>query len=247
MTYKKMRNRKLSRYTEHLLLAKNIVKIAEFMHKNVNTLDTYFSTEDMNSISKLSEEDIKSLQAADAGLSRSIIPSLQEEEIETVHTGFMDKVYHYLSGEKVETKVKNEETGEEETVLEDVRTRVAIFRTPDDAQYKRQCQYVLVGSKLSNIVFAPVNSGEYQFLWFGAHEPIKKNMKLKDFDQYSTEQNLNFECWLFRSMSPDIEILMSYLEKYHCPGIDIDPNDVPMLLQRFGLEAATVQDIEELP
>lgn len=245
----KMRQGTLSRYSETLLLAKNILNISTFMHNNVRTLEQYFSTEDMDTTGalKMSPEEVTKFQnkigprLIYSDVDVSDVSDVQEEE-----DTYMDKVYHYLTGEKTESKVHNEETGEEEVHVQDVRTRVAIFRTPQDVRYKRSCQYTILGSTLSNVVFAPVNNGEYTFYQFGKHDPMDKKMKLKDFDQYSSDENLNFEAWLFRSMSPEVELLMAYLQKHKCPGIDIDPNDVPMLLERFGLAPATVQDIEEL-
>ena len=249
---KRMRNGKLSRYSDVLLLAKNILNISTFMHNNVRTLEQYFSTEDMNTTgslqSTLTEEEKAKIQ-------NSVGPRLIYDDVVTIEpvepeedldSSYMDKVYHYLTGEKTESKVQNEETGEETVTVQDVRTRVAIFRTPKDARYKRSCQYTVLGGKFSNVVFAPVNDGEYTYYQFGKHNPVDKKMKLKDFDQYGTDENLNLEAWQFRSMSPEVELMMAYLQKHNCPGIDIDPNDVPMLLERFGLQSATVQDIEEL-
>lgn len=242
---KRMRNSKLTRYSDQLLIAKNILNISTFMHENVHDLEKYFSTEDMATKNRPEMTNEEKVKFQNNFGPRQIVES--EEDIVIIpDNGYMDKVYHYLTGEKIESKVQDKETGTETTTVEDVRTRVAIFRTPQDARYKRDSQYTLVGGSFSNVVFAPVNDGEYTYYQFGRHEPVKKKMKLKDFDAYSTVQNLNFECWLFRSMSPDVELVMAYLEKYHCPGIDIDPNDIPMLLERFGLEPATVQDIEEL-
>lgn len=245
----KMRQGTLSRYSETLLLAKNILNISTFMHNNVRTLEQYFSTEDMDTTgslqSTLTDEDKAKIQnSVGPRLIYDDVVTVQEEE--DLDASYMDKVYHYLTGEKTESKVHNEETGEETVTVQDVRTRVAIFRTPQDARYKRSCQYTILGSTLSNVVFAPVNDGEYTYYQFGKHNPVDKKMKLKDFDQYSSDENLNFEAWLFRSMSPEVELMMAYLQKHKCPGIDIDPNDVPMLLERFGLAPATVQDIEEL-
>lgn len=245
---KRMRMGKLSRYADTLILAKNILNISTFMHKNVRIMDQFFSTEDLDiqSAPKLSEEEKVKIQ-------NRIGPRLIHDDVVSIEpiepeedTGYLDKVYHYLTGQKTESKTKDEETGEETIIVQDVRTRVAIFRTPEDARYKRSCQYTIIGGTLSNVVFAPVNNGEYKFHWFGKHDPMNRDMKLKDFDQYSTDANLNAEAWLFRSMSPDVELMMAYLQKHNCPGIDIDPNDVPMLLERFGLQEATVQDIEEL-
>lgn len=248
---KRMRMGKLSRYAETLILAKNILNISTFMHNNVRMLDQYFSTEDLDTQSskKLSDEEKVGMQnnigprlIYDDSVNAVNVVTIEPEE----DTGYMDKVYHYLTGQKTESTTKDEETGEETIIVQDVRTRVAIFRTPEDVRYKRSCQYTIIGGTLSNVVFAPVNNGEYKFHMFGKHEPVTKDMKLKDFDQFSSDANLNAEAWLFRSMSPDVELMMAYLQKHNCPGIDIDPNDVPMLLERFGLQEATVQDIEEL-
>lgn len=246
---KRMRQGKLSRYVETLLLAKNILNISTFMHTNVRMLDQFFSTEDMDTSNALqiSPEDQAKMQNKIGA--RQINADLVQEEIQEIEipdNGYMDRVYHYLTGQQTESKTKNEETGEETTTVQDIRTRIAIFRTPEDARYKRSCQYTIIGSQLSNVVFAPVNNGEYTFYQFSKGGKVDVEMKLKDFDQYGSDANLNFEAWLFRSMSPVVELLMAYLQKHNCPGIDIDPNDVPMLLERFGLQAATVQDIEEL-
>lgn len=246
---KRMRQGKLSRYVETLLLAKNILNISTFMHNNVRMLDQFFSTEDMDTSNALKispEEQAKMQNKIGARQINADLVQEEVQEIEIPDNGYMDRVYHYLTGQQTESKTKNEETGEETTTVQDIRTRVAIFRTPEDARYKRSCQYTIIGSQLSNVVFAPVNNGEYTFYQFSKGGKVDVEMKLKDFDQYASDVNLNVEAWLFRSMSPVVELLMAYLQKYNCPGIDIDPNDVPMLLERFGLQPATVQDIEEL-
>lgn len=243
---KRMRQGKLSRYSDTLLLAKNILNISTFMHNNVRALDQYFSTEDMDTESSKQIDAAGQLKIRDSIGPRQIYEEEDMSDIEIPDNGYLDRVYHYLTGKKSESKVKNEETGEETVTVQDIRTRVAIFRTPQDARYKRSCQYTVLGGTFSNVVFAPVNDGEYTYYQFGKHDPFDKKMKLKDFDQYSTDENLNLEAWQFRSMSPEVELMMAYLQKHNCPGIDIDPNDVPMLLERFGLQPATVQDIEEL-
>lgn len=248
MKIKNMKNGSLSRYSTELLMAKNILNISTFMHQNVHDLEKYFSPEDMDKQeSKLTEEDVVQMQnnVGPRSMYADINDALATAEEEEQASAYMDKLYYYISG-KTESKSKDEETGEETVTEQDVRTRIAIFRTPEDARYKRSCQMIVLGGVLSNVVFAPVNNGEYTFYQFGKHDPVSKSMKLKDFDEYSSQSNLNKEAWLFRSMSPKIELVAAYLQKHRCPGIDIDPNDIPMLLERFGLEPASVQDIEEL-
>ena len=242
----RMKNRKLSRYSTELLLARNIMNIADFMHANIETLDQYFSDDDMAVKSRMSEDEMKNYSSVLAGNQRAVMEVVDAVDDESEDKSeFMRKVFHYVTGEKRTVKEKNEETGEETEHQEDVRTRVGISRTPIDTQYKDRCEYFFLGGKCSNIVFVPVNSGEYTFFQFAGNKIDQKKFKFKSFDNYASELNLNKEAWLFRSMSLEVELVMAYLEKHKCKGIDIDPNDVPMLLERFGITPAVMDDIPE--
>lgn len=220
---KRFCNMKLARYKDTLLQANDVLKIAQYMHDNVQDLDKLFDSVDSN------------VYGAQAGSMDSL---------------FMYKTYRYLTGEKKTVHDYDEEGKKIEGTEreEDVRSSVDIFETGENAFHKRISTYNDMNNKPISVAFslAVPTSYKYVNVITSKKDMQQATFKLPVFDDYSTAKNLNSEAWLFRSMSIDIQLFMSYLAKYKCPGIEIYFSDIPLLLEKFGLTPSTEADIVEL-
>lgn len=220
---KKFSNMKLKRYSETLLQANNILKIARHLHDNVDTVSKCFDD---------TAEDIYSAQAESTGKK------------------FLYNHYTFKTGEK-KTVHDHDEEGKEIAGTEreeDVKSSVDIFDTSEDAAYKRISTYYVMNNKPISIAFslAVPTTYKYQSISTKTKDSQHDTFKLRDFDEYSTEENLNKEAWMFRTMSIDIQLAMAYLAKHKCPGIEIYFSDVDKVMELLELTPSTIDDIVEL-
>lgn len=207
---KRMRNHKLSRHTDILLQANDVLKIATFMHNNPDAVST----------------------------------ALQEEPEVYGST----KSWNFKTGEVKE--IQKEESSEESTPSTpstvDVRSTVDIFSTDEDSR-RLSTWYEMNGNP---VMLSRSGAIPYSFQYSNVNTKTGQNTNNKftvhDFDSFSTPASLNAEAWLFRSMSIDINLIMSYLQKHNCPNITLYLMDIPFLMEKFGLDRSTVQDIQEL-
>ncbi|WEM33099.1 hypothetical protein EJP02_038 [Escherichia phage EJP2] len=219
-----MRSRKIQKHVQVLIQAQNIANISDFMHNTV-------------------QKDGPEALASYFDHNRNQDPS---SYVHTNNESYLDCTFAYNpnpSDTSEEIKADGVEDAVPQGVVPMGYTRVTIFRTPEDAKYMRDTNYICMGGKFSNLVFNPYNT-QYEFINFpksGKTQQIQ--MKVPDFVQYSTEKHLNEQSWLFRSMKIDVQLMISYLKVVQCKGIDIDPNDVQYFLDLFGLESCTEEEV----